>query len=121
VLNNAGIDPVAHLRAAHETATGALGSIGGPALIDAKDDKIIHELTFDLPDVGLQPPNAPTGVAIVALDLPNVPTFGGNPDEPEDETPERPYPLQECGRASTVRQVRPANNLSPTRRGAGPH
>jgi hypothetical protein len=32
----------------------------------------------------------------MAPDLPNVPTFRGNPDEPEDETPEHCYPVQSC-------------------------
>ncbi len=26
---------------------------GGPAIVDAKEDEIIYELTFDLPDAGL--------------------------------------------------------------------
>jgi hypothetical protein len=95
-LNNAGIDPVAHLRAAHKTAASAVGPARGPALIDANNDEIIYELMLDLPNKGLQPPNAPTGIAVVAPDLPNVPTFGGNTDEPENKTLESCYPVQSC-------------------------
>jgi hypothetical protein len=89
VLNNLGIDSIAHLRTSHKTAAVAVGPAGGPALFDANDDKIIYEFMFDLPNTGPQPSNAPTGVAIVAPDLPNFPTFGGYPNEPEDKTLER--------------------------------
>jgi hypothetical protein len=57
-------------------AAGAVGPARGPALIDANNDEIVYKFTFDLPDAGLQPLDAPTGVAVVAPDLPNIPTFG---------------------------------------------
>ncbi len=91
-------------------AAGAVGPAGGPALIDANDDKIVYELMFDLPNAGLQPPDAPTGAAVVALDLPKVPTFGGNPDQPEDKTPEHCYLVRSC-RSAVGRQ--PYDNYTP--------
>ncbi len=48
-LHNAGIDANEMIRKAqgeHVQAT-------GPALIEADEDKIVYELTFDLPDAGL--------------------------------------------------------------------
>ncbi len=59
-LDNAGIDPQEQLRAAR-TATAALISLpaGGPAIVDAKEDKIVYELTFELPDAGLAQSDGP--------------------------------------------------------------
>ena len=58
-LHNAGIDADDALRRAN------LGAArNGPAIIDAEDDEIVYELTFDLPDAGLQPM---TGDAAVVL------------------------------------------------------
>ena len=49
-LHNAGIDTDDTLRRAHlENAP------RGPAAIEAKDDEIVYEIMFDLPDAGLQP------------------------------------------------------------------
>jgi hypothetical protein len=61
-LDNAGIDPVAHLHAAHKTAACTVGPTLRLALIDANNDKIFYKLMIDLPNAGLQPPNALTGV-----------------------------------------------------------
>ena len=49
-LHNAGIDADDALWRAHlENAP------LGPAVVEAKDDKIVYKITFDLPDAGLQP------------------------------------------------------------------
>ncbi len=47
-LNNAGIDPQDRLRAARVAAGRT-----GPTLVEAKDNEIVYEITFDLPDAGL--------------------------------------------------------------------
>ncbi len=78
-LDNANIDPAAHLRAAHVVE--AQPVTPGPNLIDADEDKIIYELTFDLPDAGLPPPIAPDGIAVVPHDAPDAHAFEPNPAE----------------------------------------
>jgi hypothetical protein len=53
-LDNVGIDPQEQLRAAETTAAAPIPlPAGGPAIIDAKEDKVVYEHTFDLPDAGL--------------------------------------------------------------------
>jgi hypothetical protein len=53
-LNNAGINPQKQLGAAQTTAAALIPfPAGGPAIIDAKEDEIVYELTFDFPDTGL--------------------------------------------------------------------
>jgi hypothetical protein len=47
-LNNAGIDPQDHLCAAWAAAGRT-----GPTLVEAKDDKIVYKITFNLLDAGL--------------------------------------------------------------------
>jgi hypothetical protein len=47
-LDNAGINPQDSLQAAQ----GGLGPTNGPALIEADNDKILYEITFDLPNAG---------------------------------------------------------------------
>ena len=50
-LHNAGIDANEMIRNAQ--AQGGQVQAPGPALIDANKDEIVYELTFDLPDAGL--------------------------------------------------------------------
>ena len=58
-LHNAGINADDALRRAQlGTAT------DGPAIIDAKDDEIVHELMFNLPDTGLQPMDGDAAVVL---------------------------------------------------------
>jgi hypothetical protein len=64
-LDNANIDPAAHLRATRTAEAQPVAP--GPALIDANEDKIIYKLTFHLPDAGLTHPIAPDGMAVVPL------------------------------------------------------
>jgi hypothetical protein len=90
-LDNANIDPAAHLRAA--CAAEAQPVAPGPALIDANEDKIIYKLTFDLPDAGLAPPIAPDGVAVVPHDAPDAHVFEPNPAEDTKPATERQYLL----------------------------
>jgi hypothetical protein len=63
VLDNANIDPAAHLQASRMAEAQPVAP--GPALIDANQDEIIYKLTFDLPDAGLAPFIAPDSVAVV--------------------------------------------------------
>jgi hypothetical protein len=86
-LDNANINPAAHLLATR--AAKAQPVAPGPALIDADEDKIIYKLTFDLPDVGLAPPIAPDGVAMVPHDTPNAHAFEPNPGEDTKPAAER--------------------------------
>jgi hypothetical protein len=78
-LDNANINPAAHLRAA--CVAKAQPVAPGPALIDANKDKIIYKLTFDLSDAGLAPPIAPDSVAVVPHNAPNAHVFEPNPAE----------------------------------------
>jgi hypothetical protein len=78
-LDSTNIDPAAHLQAAR--AAEAQPVRPGPALIDADEDKIIYELMFDHPDVGLATHILPDGVAVVPLDAPNTHAFEPNPTE----------------------------------------
>jgi hypothetical protein len=67
-LNNAGIDPQDRLCAARAAAGRT-----GPTLVEAEDDEIVYEITFDLPDAGLD------GGNIVPNDAPAPHPNGGNP------------------------------------------
>ena len=66
-LDNAGINPQDRLhaaQAAHTAAEAARAAAAaafqhrGPALVEANQDKIVYEITFDLPDAGLIGGNA---------------------------------------------------------------
>jgi hypothetical protein len=78
-LNSANINPATHLRAA--LATEAQPVAPGPALIDANEGKIIYELPFDLPDVGLTLPITPDGVVVGPHDVLVANAFEPNPTE----------------------------------------
>ncbi len=93
-LDNANINPAAHLRAAHTAEAQPVAP--GSALIDANEDKIIHNLTFDLPDAGLAPPIAPDGVAVVPHNAPDAHAFEPNPAEDTEPATERRCLLQSC-------------------------
>jgi hypothetical protein len=47
-LSNAGIDPNVRIRAASNNQQ-------GPTFVEADQDKIVYETTFDLPDAGIAP------------------------------------------------------------------
>jgi hypothetical protein len=77
-LDNAGIDPQDRLPAAQAAqAAGAAGSArGGPALVEANEDKIVYKITFNLPDAGLAggnvvpddtPPPPPAQASIIGM------------------------------------------------------
>ncbi len=93
-LDNANINPAAHLWAARTTEAQPVAP--GPALIDANEDEIIYELMFDLPDAGLTPPIAPDSVAVVPHNAPNMHAFEPNPAEDTKPATERQYLLQSC-------------------------
>jgi hypothetical protein len=93
-LDNANIDPAAHLRATRVAEAQPVAP--DPALIDADEDKIIYKLTFDLPDAGLAPPIAPDGMAVMPHDALNVHAFEPNPPEDTKLATKRQYPLRSC-------------------------
>jgi hypothetical protein len=102
-LDNANIDPAAHLRAARVAEAQPVAP--GPALIDADEDEIIYKLMFDLPDAGLTPPIAPNGVAVVPHDVPDAHTFEPNPAEDTQACHRTSIPatiLQECNQPPTL-------------------
>jgi hypothetical protein len=86
-LDNANINPAAHLRAARTAEAQPVAP--GPAQIDANEDEIIYKLTFDLPDAGLAPPIAPDDVAVVPHDAPDAHAFEPNPTEDTEPATER--------------------------------
>ncbi len=86
-LDNVGIDPQECLRAAQAAAAGeaAVPETGGPAIIDAEEDEIIYELTFDLPDVGIQQNNKGIdGAGAIPMDTDEVAL-------PPAETADKPW------------------------------
>ncbi len=73
-LKVAGIDQDAHLRAAQNAPVAHMVPMEGPALINATEDKVIYELTFDLPNAGLQQPaTALRDAVIIELDVTPAP------------------------------------------------
>jgi hypothetical protein len=52
-LHNAGINTEKQLGAAQEAARNAPVDVHQPAVIEANEDKIVYEITFDLPNTGL--------------------------------------------------------------------
>ncbi len=84
-LEIAGINQDARLRGAQDLAVEHLVPMKGLALIDTNEDKVIYELTFDLPDAGLQQAAILQGnIAIIEPDV---------PPPPGDKAGERCYPL----------------------------
>jgi hypothetical protein len=67
-LDNAGIDPQDRLCATR----GAAGRTG-PTLVEANDNEIVYEITFNLPDAGLD------GGNVVPNDAPAPHPDGGDP------------------------------------------
>ena len=61
-LHNAGIDAAGAIRRAREND---LSQAQGPPLVEADDDELVYEITFDIPDAGLLPaaddPGEPLG------------------------------------------------------------
>jgi hypothetical protein len=81
-LDNAKIDPNAQLRAAHQITKDARERNGarGPAVVEADDNKIIYEITFDLPDEGLLAADQGAQLADTrddTIDIPIVPEGKG--------------------------------------------
>ncbi len=91
-LENAGIDTEECIRAANNSPPAALPQ-DGPALVEADNEEIVYELTFDLPDAGL-------GV-VEPNTSPAEPTLGDDQDDTmvapvaaADDDPEQRYPTQ---------------------------
>ena len=62
-LDNAGINPTKKIQAARDRVAAVAAESAGPRLVEADEDKIRYEITFDLPDDGLGqnavPPDTP--------------------------------------------------------------
>jgi hypothetical protein len=61
-LDNAGINPTERLQAVRDCVAAVAAKSAGPRLVEADEDKIVYEITFNLPDAGFGqnavPPNA---------------------------------------------------------------
>jgi hypothetical protein len=61
-LDNVGINPTKRIQAVRDCVTAAAAETAGPRLVEADEDEIVYEITFDLPDASLGqnavPPNA---------------------------------------------------------------
>jgi len=61
--HNAGINPTERIQAARDRVAAIAAETAGPRLVEADEDEIVYEITFDLPDAGLGqyavPPDAP--------------------------------------------------------------
>ncbi len=101
-LNNAGINPPDRLQVVQNLPKRNDVPDSGPAVDDAHEDKIVYEITFDLPDAGLannvvlpnnNVPKAVPNVAMpnVVVPLSNVPAV----DYKEVDKP-RYYPTRSC-------------------------
>jgi hypothetical protein len=66
-LDNAGINPTERIQAAWDPVAAVTAKTAGPRLVEVDEDKIMYEITFDLPDAGLGqnavPPDAPASPA----------------------------------------------------------
>ncbi len=91
-LHNAGINHKDMLRAAHNRAEYEHVHNPGPAIIDANNDEIVYEITYDLPDTGVHGDNAvPPDDAVEAA--PNAPEPTAAPPDPMEMEPRR-YPTR---------------------------
>ena len=63
----------------------------GPALVEADDDKIVYEITVDIPAAGLSPPNANLPISLGDDRDNTAPTAITH-----DDNKERHYLLQAC-------------------------
>jgi hypothetical protein len=70
-LDNAGIDPQDCLHAAQAAAAAALLR-AEPALVEADEEEIVYEITFDLPNAGL------TGSNVIQDNTPPPPVAGAS-------------------------------------------
>ena len=68
VLDNVGINPIKRIQVARNCVAAAAAATSGPRLVEADEDKIVYEITFNLPDAGL-------GQNAVPPDAPASPTF----------------------------------------------
>ncbi len=91
-LNNTGIDPDARLCPAYQIAEDAREHNGarGPAVVEANDNEIVYEVTFDLPDVDLPAADQGAQLADNRDDTINIPIV------PDDEGVGRCYPTRTC-------------------------
>ncbi len=62
--DNAKINPTKRIQAAWDRVAAIAAETAGPRLVEAAENEIVYEITFDLPDAGLGqyafPPGAPT-------------------------------------------------------------
>ncbi len=115
-LDNMGIDPNAQLRVTcHITkAAGEHDGTRGLAIVKADDNKIVYDITFDLPDAGLPMVDQGAQLADNRDDTINISLV------PVNEGVRQPYPtsLQECGWQSTLQHICPTDGMFATWDGA---
>ena len=66
-LDNAGMNPTERIQAARDRVAAFAAKTAGPRLVEAGEDEIVYEITFNLPDAGL-------GQNVVPLNAPGSPT-----------------------------------------------
>jgi hypothetical protein len=106
-LDNAGINPTKRIHAARDrvAAAAVAAETAGPRLVEADEDKIAYEITYDLPDAGLGhntiPPNAPA--------FPMT-SFSSGMSDDNTTTSGRRHPPRSC--RSVIRHQQPLHNLA---------
>jgi hypothetical protein len=105
-LHNTGIDMEEQLRAAQEAASDASVDAHQPAVVEADEDKIVYEITFDLPNAGLPGEGQSQLKVHLGNDRDNTTIAAIIPvDADASEVPLKRSPdtiLQECSRESTI-------------------
>jgi hypothetical protein len=106
-LDNAGINTTKRIHAARDcvAAAAAAAKTAGPRLVEAEEDKIVYEITFDLPDAGLGhntvPPDAPASPMML---------FSSGMSDEDTTTSRRRHPPRSC--RSVIRHQQPLHNLA---------
>ncbi len=97
VHHNAGIGTEERLRTAQEAASNAPGGVHQPAVVEADEDKIVYEITFDLPDAGLPGEGQSQLEVPLGNDRDDTTTAAIIPvDADAPDVPLQRYPTQSC-------------------------
>ncbi len=90
-LNNAGIDPDVRIRAANKNI-GVNAKPWSLAIVEAGQDKLVYEITFDLPDAGLAPGQNAVPTSANKFGSETHSSIASSHESPE----QRGYPQQSC-------------------------
>jgi hypothetical protein len=90
-LNNAGINPDVQIRAANNNI-GVNAKPRGLAIVEADQEKIVYEITFDLPDAGLAPGKKAVPAGANKFGSKTHSSIASSHESPE----QRQYPQQSC-------------------------